>query len=219
MNARFLAIVLVGTSLLFASSAHATSVRSGSGYGMGVLSDGFTTVPGVTGGMEEWFACVGTTGFTPAGGCVGGDGYDLILQITDSTYANDSLQINIPNLTTTPLLSGTPAFGLLSCDTGDPDGLDPTLCPSASVPSPTASCNSAFPTSAVGAMNTITLPSSCVVVGATFYFDEEASNIVNATTNALAVTPAVVTPEPSSLALFGLVLIPLLLFSKRRVQA
>jgi PEP-CTERM motif len=36
MNARFLAIVLVGTTLLFASSARATSVRSGSGYGRNI---------------------------------------------------------------------------------------------------------------------------------------------------------------------------------------
>jgi hypothetical protein len=224
MNVKFTLALLLGTFVIFTSSARATAItRSGSGYGevANILSNGFTSIPGVTGGVEEWFACNPDTSDNPATGCIGGT-FDLVLQITDTTYVGDSLQITLPDLTASED-AGTTSFGLLQCGTSFPDaGLNPILCGASGAlltPAPSSDCVTDFPSAPVG--NTITLPGSCVAVGATFYFDEASSDTPDATASAVGVTPGAITtaPEPSSLVLLGIGLIPVALLSRRRVQA
>ena len=163
---------------------------------------------------------VGATNVTPAEGCGGSDNYDLIVQITGNNYVGDALQIAPPELDSSSLMSSSPAFGLLQCDESNPtDGLDPLLCGSPSTPTPSADCVSAFPTSAVS--GTITLPSSCVALGATFYFDETATstdNLEAITAEDVSITPVPPTsaPESSSLSLLGIGLVSLALLSRRR---
>jgi hypothetical protein len=222
MKVKFTPALLLGTLVIFTSSARATSItRSGSGYGevANILSNGFTSIPGVTDGVEEWFACNPDTSDNPATGCIGGT-FDLVLQITDTTYVGDSLQITLPDLTASED-AGTTSFGLLQCGTSFPDaGLNPILCGASGAlltPAPSSDCVSEFPTAPVG--NTIKLPGACVAVGATFYFDETSSDTPDATASAVGVTPLTTTPEPSSLALLGIGLISVALLSRRRVQA
>lgn len=216
MKVKFTLALLLGALVILTSPARAGIVRSGSGYGFDVISGDFTPITGVT----ESYACVGQTNVTPAGGCGGDNNYDLIVQITGSTYVGDALQIAPPELDSTSLSSSSPAFGLLQCDESNPaDGLDPLLCGTPSTPTPSADCVSGFPTSA--SSGTITLPGSCVVLGATFYFDETASstdNLESITAKGVSITPVPPTnaPESSSLSLLGIGLVSLALLSRRR---
>jgi hypothetical protein len=219
MKAKFMLALMFGALVIFTSAAHAGAItRSGSGYGFDVISGDFTPIAGVT----ESYACLGATNVTPAGGCGGSDNYDLIVQITGSDYVGDALQIAPPELSSS-FSSSSPAFGLLQCDDSNPtDGLDPLLCGTPSTPTPSADCASKFPASAVG--GTITLPGSCVVVGATFYFDETAASTADLETitgDSVGITPVPPTsaPESSSLSLLGIGLASLAVLSRRRLQA
>jgi hypothetical protein len=227
MKVKFTLALLLGALVVFTSVAHAgTITRSGSGYGSDITSGDFTPITGVT----ESYVCVGTTDITPADGCESedntsdsGHNYDLIVQITGSTYVGDALQLTLPELASSSLSGSSPIFGLLQCEESFPTaGLNPLLCGTPSTPTPSADCGSEFPTSAVSGI--ITLPGSCVVVGATFYFDETAtsdSDLEKMTGAPVGITPVVPTsaPESSSLSLLGIGLASLALLSRRRLQA
>jgi hypothetical protein len=70
---------------------------------------------------------------------------------------------------------------------------------------------------------TITLPTHCLVAGATFYFDE--TDQISPTTGLFVGAPAEVpfanasVPEPNSSASLGIALIPLAFLARRRQQA
>jgi hypothetical protein len=224
MNARFLAIVLVGSALFFASSARATSVRTGSGYGQ---------LNGAPSQLEtigtEYQICYPNTGSSlPDCGMTGvTDMDDLFLQIPSPV--SGTFEISIPNLATSSFApapgsglvnSGTPLFGLVTCDEGSTSGQLGTVCTPTTAGTPTVADNTcatdlaAAATSVSGTTTTIILPTSCTgLAGATLYFDQTSPGFAPVSETSAAA------PEPSSLALFGLALIPLMLFSKRRAQA
>jgi hypothetical protein len=219
MNVRFLAIVLVGTTLFLASSARATSVRTNSGYS----PEGPLLTPTDFPGGEYWLW--NTTFCFPSGSpqaCsntgFGNFGTDLFVQITPNSL---SLPLDVTlDLGASFNATGTPdsPFGQIDCAAGFGGELGgqntPFVGPCASSnTNGTAPSGCVLPNPTPGTDITVVLPSSCLQVGEVFYFDL-------ADTKNISITPGSATvPEPSSLALFGLALVPLMLFSKRRVQA
>jgi PEP-CTERM motif len=222
MKIRFSVALLLGALLIFASSARATSVRTGSGYGETTNLSSSSPI------ANQWSTCTPGSGFVDC---------DLLVQINSSAAPGEEIQITLNN----PLFTGptgflpgpddvtpTGTFGLIDCadnqtQTGNLGSGGTGMGPCASSSSSGQSCNITQATN-----NTFDIPastSSCAVAGETYYFDLQ-SPLVDGIATAPDVAaasikevPVVTTPEPSSLALFGLALLPLLLFSKRRVQA
>jgi hypothetical protein len=198
MKAR-LAVVSVVALLIFVfvPQTWATSVRTGSGYG---LPGSPNTIPGI--GTEWLIEMPNSTN------------WDLILQIDPSSpNLGDDLQVSV-TLTSgsgfDTLQPDTDLFGLIGC--ASPQGnLAGNVC-GVSVPS-IPDCNL---TSANINGGTITLPGACNVANATFYFDEGSSPGVFA-----SVTPvgATVAPEPPTLLLIAIALVPLALLSGRKLLA
>ena len=207
MNIRFLATVVVGSTLFFASAARATSVRTGSSYG--VASDTQSSAVG-----EQWLVPFPGSGFTTG---------DVLLQISStSPYLGDPIQVTL-DLSGTPFVTGTAAFGLINCaaSVSEMDNLASSGAPCSLSTNNGAGCDL---TGVTPVGNTITLPGSCDVAGATFYFDE--ADALSPTTGEFvgafaAVSPvtSATAPEPGSLVLLGLGLISVAFFSMRRVQA
>jgi PEP-CTERM motif len=193
MNVRLLVTLLLGTALIFVAPAQANSIRTGSNYGMPNSSTSSTSV--------------GTQFLVPLTPISATD-FDVLLQISStSPFLGDPLQVTL-DLSGTPFVIGTTAFGLINCTTS----VGNLTTPCGSSTSNGTGCNLSGVTDVGG---TITIPGSCDVAGMVFYFDEASTTGVFADVSPL--TPSVA-PEPSSLALIGISLISLALFSRRRLQ-
>ena len=185
MNVRLTLGLLVGTALIFASSARATGIRSGSPYG----------IPSSCSTLSIETQCL--VPLTP----INPSDVDLVLQISPtSSDLGDSLQVTL-DLSSTSFVTGTDAFGILNCPGFN---LGATCTPTTN---PT--CDLTGVTDVAG---TITLPGSCDVANETLYFDL-------ASTAGISVSPVTptATPEPGSLALLGIAVIPVMLLSRRRL--
>ena len=211
MNIKFAMTLLLGSVLMFASPVRAT--RTESGYGV------VSSSQPITGIGEQWLVPLSFTG--------GVDG-DVLLQITSDL--NTPIQVTLdlstsfnPNNDLTP----DSPFGLMNCSTAV-GNLTASGAPCFnSVSNPTGSESNGnipgcvLPTQLGGVgVVTITLPTSCLVAGATLYFDE--TDQTSPTTGLFSVAPADVSfvnasvPEPKSLALLGIAWIPLAFLSRRR---
>lgn len=196
MKVRFLATVLVGSTLFFASAARATSVRTGSNYGQ----------PGTSQTAPD----VGTEYFVPLTP-IDPEFIDLVLQISPtSPYLGDPIQVTV-DLSTTSLASDGTTFGLLMCNPGAAPQTAFSNLGTICTPTTNPSCSLDGVADNAGK---ITLPGSCIVAGETFYFD-----LASATGVSVVPAPSVTTPEPGSLALLAIALIPFAFISKRRLLA
>ncbi len=196
MNLRLTVALLLASALIFIAPARATSIRTGSSYGQ-IASTSLTDASGI--GTEY---LVPLTPIDP-------NDIDLLLQISStSSFLNNPIQITI-NLAGTPFVANTAAFGILNCGSDGTAGTNlGTVCTPASNPA----CDLSGVT---GNGGTITLPGACIVANETFYFDEASTGVF------AAVSPVTATaaPEPSSLALTLVSLIPIALLSRRRLLA
>jgi hypothetical protein len=194
MRLRFAASLLLLAVIFVVPNVSATSVvRSGSPYGNVNKTE---SVPNI--GVEY---LVPLTPIDPSDN-------DLLLQINStSPYLGDPLQVTLA-LAGTPFV-GTSNFGLLVCDSSNGGNLiGAGVCP-------TSTSNSGCDLSgATISGSSITLPGSCNVAGATFYFDEAPSSSPEGVFASVSPTTAAV-PEPSSLALLLVSLVPLALLSRR----
>lgn len=197
MRMRPTVVLLLIIVLISAAPAHATSIRTGSSYGM--ISQNSTADS--TGIGTEYL--VPLTPIDPKD-------FDLLLQISPtSSSLGQQIQITI-NLASPPFLTSstsTDSFGILNCDSGGTAGNLGTVC----TPTGNPSCD--LSTATVSG-NTITLPGACVAANETFFFDESTPLGAFAAASAVTTTAA---PEPSPLALLGVSLIPLALLSRRRL--
>jgi PEP-CTERM motif len=211
MNARFLAIVLVGTTLFLASSARATTVRTGSGYGQ----------------QEGYAACASSS--DP---CIGVQLASFEDDIDGTEYPVYQYAY-LGGSVTTPVTIDLVDFGAVAA--GSALAL-PVL--DASLPTGVFSCgtgsvvvDSSFPPKTVTVVNSMgnTVPVPCTPgsqvtsvnqTGVNFTVSPAVSDLVLFTTDGnLDTSGATAAPEPSSLALLGLGLISFAFLSKRRVQA
>jgi hypothetical protein len=230
MKTKLTLAALCGVLLFCASSARATSIRTGSSYGQfgGIAdsnpADGFFQDYAGS-GISEWVVCATDTGANPEtspGNCTANssgnstpDQFDLMLQLTGSASLNEAITINLANLAPASFDSGTSVFGLIACDTGNTSNQLLSLCTPVSAPNDPvvgATCLSELASItpvAVGSTESITLPSSCATASATFYFDETSPDLATPSTGS-----ATATPEPGTLALLGSGLVGI--FSLRR---
>ncbi len=205
----------------FTSTARATSVRTGSSYGQLLGSPTQSVSIGT-----EYLICYPETGASVSGGCNNGGTVsgedDLLLQITSTV--SGTVEISIPDLATSSFSTGTPLFGLVTCDQGNSSGQLGSVCtptmagtsPGTFVPTVAdnacASDLSTAATSVSGSTTTITLPTSCTgLTYATLYFDQTYPGFASVSATATA-------PEPSSFAMLGIGLIPLMFLSRRRLR-
>jgi len=209
MKIEFSVALLLGALVIFASSARATSVRTGSGYGE---TDQLNSPSPIA---NQWSTCTPASDFTEC---------DLLVQINSSAVPGEEIQITLNS----PLITGptgflpgpdgttpTGPFGLIDCldsQAGNLGAGGTGTGPCASSLSTGQNCNITE-----ASANTFDIPATCAVAGETFYFDVQATSA--GAVNAATVGQVTTTPEPSSLALFGLALIPMMLFSKRRLRA
>ena len=209
MKIKFSVALFLGALVILASSAHATSVRTGSGYGE--TTNLSTSSPLA----NQWSTCTPGSDFVDC---------DLLVQITSSAAPGEEIEITLNNLLITGAtgfllgpdgVTPTGPFGLIDCADSQASNLGTGgtgTGPCASSSSNGLSCNI---TEASASM--FDIPASCAVAGETFYFDVQAASAD--AVNAATVSEVATTPEPSPLTLFGLALVPLMLFSKRRAQA
>jgi hypothetical protein len=199
--------LLLGAALMLASPARAT--RTDSGYGL------FSSTETVSGIGEEWL--VPFPNLTPQPG-------DVLLQISStSSDLGDPINVtlDLSSVSFVTIANGftvdTPNFGMIDCaGVGSLSNLHP-ICGSSTND---GSCDLSG-AKVVG--DTITLPGTCIVGGATFYFDEADGddangNFVGTFADVSPATSAVM-PEPGSLALLGMGLLPVVFLAKRREQA
>jgi len=206
MNVKFTLALLLGIVLIFASPARATSTRSGSGYG----TTNMLTSPSTL--VTQWGVCIPET-----------TNCDLLLQINSPTTPTESLLVTLNNTldsASTGYLDGEDGnpsltFGAIDCsmNTGN---LGNSNSPCASTANNGQSCGITEETS-----STFEILGSCVAMQ-TFYFDLQNITVsldgipdVNAA-DVSQVTPA---PEPGSVALLAIGLIPLALLPRRRARA
>jgi hypothetical protein len=202
MKAKFTLALLLGTLMIFASSARGTAIRATTPYGV---------VPGTSDTVD-----LGTYWIVPP---PPGSGDDLVLQISPTSsdlgdpisvtldLSSTSFDTNTADYSGASTSDGT--FGIITCDSGGTyaGGNLNSLC--------TPTTNSACDLSGItdgGGVGTITLPGTCDVANETFYFDLESDS-------GISVTAVTGTPEPGSLALLGIGLIALAVLSMRRLQA
>jgi len=219
MNAKLALALLFGTALIFASPVGAT--RTDSGYGQAETG---TVVSGVG---EQWFATITACGTSTS--CTVNSSKDLLLYINPGLNGPINVTLDLaPTFNLGSMLHpGTTdlPFGLINCVGAQQSniGFDQgTLGPcdfgsnnTSNTSNPTNGTTPpgcALPNPTPGSNITITIPSSCLLGGEVFYFDL-------ADTSGISVTPGSRSvPEPPSLALLGVALIPLAYFSRRRVH-
>jgi hypothetical protein len=180
-----LGLLLCGFVICFLSrSATATAVRSSSIYGSGskqLFSD--------INGTAEWI--VGNSSISP---------FDLLLHLGSISAGSITITLTGGDTLSTSsfdeLDSNSPIVGLLEC--GGSSTYDGPCTTSGSVP---ADCTPEFTSGGT----TITLTGSCVASGLDFYFDV----VPPSGSSISAATLTMTTPEPSSLPLIALGLIPL----------
>jgi hypothetical protein len=209
MKIKLTSVLVLGALAMFASTARATSIRTGSSYGQ-LSNITSSTQPFPIG--DETVVCESTTSPSPTNLCTE---WSLLLQINDAPTnpdLNQAIQLTLPG--------NEGVFGVLNCnvlnsltgvyDTGAQ--LFGSLCTPNTNPL-SASCD--LGSVAFDGSGTIVLPGSCITASETFFFDEN--------TNALAspslAGSAVATPEPGSLALLAISLILMAAVSRRRLQA
>jgi hypothetical protein len=195
MNVRLAVTMLFAAVLIFVAPARADSIRHGSSYG----TPNSTTSP----------TSVGTEYLVPLTPTSPTD-FDVVLRISSSSpFLGDPIEVTL-DLSTMPFVMGTSTFGLIDCTTS----VGNLTTPCGTSTSNGTGCNLSGVTDIGG---TITLPGACDVAGMVFYFDEASTMGVFAA----SVTPvtAPTAPEPTSLVLLGISLIPLAFLSKRRLQA
>jgi hypothetical protein len=184
-------VALLAAALLCATAARATTIRTGSSYGM--ISSSTSSSLGTD-------YLVPLTPISPSD-------FDLLLQISPtSPDLGDPLQVTLD--LGSSFISGDDPFGILACNN---NGMAGTNLGAVCTPTSNPACDLTGVTDVAGS---IVLPGSCDVANETFYFDL-------ASTSGIAVSPvtATLTPEPGSLSLLGLALFSLVIFSRRRVRA
>jgi PEP-CTERM motif len=207
MNARFLAIVLVGTTLFLASSARATTVRSGSGYGEqeGYAACASSSEPCIGAQLASFEDDIDGTEYPVYQYAFVEDSTPITIDLVDfgAVAAGSSL--------TLPVLDASLPTGVFSCGTGSVvlDSTDTTVTvvnsKGATVPVP---CT---PGSQVSSVNQ---------TGVNFTVSPAVSDLVLFTTDGnLSTGGSTAAPEPSSLALLGLGLISCAFLSRRRAHA
>jgi PEP-CTERM motif len=202
MKIKLASILALGALAMFASTARATSIRAGSNYGiLGTIESANSpmTIPGVG---TEWVVCATDT-MDAAPDCLDKN-FDLILQ-TDG--ATGPLNITVPGLSSTSFSSTSAAFGLIACDDRFPDvGLQNVCTPVSGITAQETTCGAELATT-IPVGTTVTLPADCMSLpNATFYFDETSASF----------SPSTATPEPSSLLLLMMGLVPLGYAARRR---
>lgn len=213
-----LAALIAVAFVVCATSAGATTIRTPSGYGIldqhqgsaapstgsSVVTDALyqctygTPCPVDLDSCSSVFSDTTDTGAAPC--------FDLFLTISAPVEAGTTITVTVPGFTDT-----SDQFGLFEC------GSDPTaqgfggICtPAADVP---AGCSPT--TVSVSADGTFSLPSACLAEGVTFFLDETTDAAVTVDVE----EPTTTAPEPSSLALLTLGLLPLAYFSRRQLKA
>ena len=200
------ALIVVLTAFAFlATSAHATTIRTGSNYGVlgGITSASQSYAIG-----DETVVCESTTEPSATNPCTV---WSLLLQINNAPTDPDldeAIELTLPD--------NDGVLGILNCNVFDSstDTYDSgsqsfgSLCtPNTNPTNSNCDLTGITPTSG----GTIMLPATCIVAGETFFFDE--------TTDSLAAPSAVgsvTTPEPSSLVMLAFGLIPLAALFRRR---
>jgi hypothetical protein len=211
MNRRFGSTLLLGMFLIFASAARGNNVRSGSGYGTTTEIGSSSTI------AMQWAVCVPMS-----------TNCDLLVQIDGPADMNQPIQITLNNTLFggAGFLKGedgnpSPTFGLIDCVNSTSTNLGSmagTPCFAFGSPMPPTQdlgCNLSSVTDVGGIF---TIPSgACLDATNTFYFDVTATSVDGI--NPATVGQATSAPEPSSLALVAMALIPVGFLSRRRQQA
>jgi hypothetical protein len=219
MNVRFLAVMLVGATLLFVSSARATSVRTGSGYG----------INGCSNAADDGDACFT---FGQVGTIVIGGTSDNVYQIDTGTVggtitpfidvvdlgdvslpSTSSVSFDIPVVNTSASLAGVFACGSSAAD-GQFEIMDSngnSVAGDPCTPDDFAYGGNIAESSGVGSVD-------FKVNGATCDPTIDGSNgghtcdlaIYTSIGNLTGVSPIASAPEPSGLSLFGIGMVGLL---------
>ena len=206
--------LLLGTFLILASPAWAN--RTDSGYSP---QEGVTPVdfPGGEYWLWDTTFCQSSASACSNSG-FGNFGTDLFVEITPN---NLSLPLDVTlDLSTSFDATGTPdsPFGQIDCSDsflgllgGHNTPFSGPCASSNTNGTPPAGC--VLPNPTPGTDITVVIPSSCLQAGEVFYFDL-------ADTNNISITPGSASvPEPSSLALLGAALIPVVFIARRRQEA
>jgi hypothetical protein len=201
MKTSFVLAAFFCSFVVFVSSARANSVRVRLGSSYGQLNGAPTSLLPNVG--TEYLICFPNSGTTVASACGGTDEYDLLLQITSTVDLGSAITIDIPGLSSTSFNLSSFSFGLITCDKGTSSLQLGKVC----TPTPVAAGCSSDIASVTPAGTDITLPASCITLDTTFYFDETSPSFVPGST-----AP---TPEPGSLSLLAMGLIPLGFYLRR----
>jgi hypothetical protein len=227
MRIKWVFVLLLVASAVLASSARATTIRTGSGYGQ-------VSVLGQTDVATQWEVCLPNAGN-------GSDFCDLLIQIEATgpgpvDAPNPLLNQNILITLNNDVYSGAEVFnaaqpltapvGLINCGSPDLGNLGP----SGSIPGPCAGAGENLDPSCVPSLtsgDSFSVNGNCVIAGETFYFDIQpgAGTDGNGNPNSPDVTAAIITSastsnvaEPTSLWLLAMGLLPMVAFVRWRIR-